>query len=219
LLALRRRPRGTRRSAVAVAGLALLIVLKGAAPLQQVRSLPYLSRLANVLDIEEGTGKVRVLIWEGASHLVASDPLRAIIGYGPESMFVAYNRFYPPDLAHHEERTASPDRSHTRPMTPDQHRLWGWPPSGADFRRPGDALRYLGLLARRHPASLLALPGRRLALGSAVPPWPRVGASWGWASRRASSRAWRPTWHWASWAEREPRRRRPRRSSLPYCWP
>ena len=27
-------------------------------------------------------------------------------------MFVVYNRFYPPDLAHYEQRTASPDRSH-----------------------------------------------------------------------------------------------------------
>ncbi len=27
-------------------------------------------------------------------------------------MYVAYNRFYPPDLAHYEARNASPDRSH-----------------------------------------------------------------------------------------------------------
>jgi O-antigen ligase len=27
-------------------------------------------------------------------------------------MYVAYNRFYPPDLAHYESRNASPDRSH-----------------------------------------------------------------------------------------------------------
>ena len=38
--------------------------------------------------------------------------LRPLIGYGPESMYVAYNRFYPPDLAHYEARNASPDRSH-----------------------------------------------------------------------------------------------------------
>ena len=43
------------------------------------------------------------------------DPLnivRPLVGYGPESMWVAYNRFYPPDLAHYEARNASPDRSH-----------------------------------------------------------------------------------------------------------
>jgi tetratricopeptide (TPR) repeat protein len=38
--------------------------------------------------------------------------LRPLIGYGPESMYVAYNRFYRPDLAHYEARNASPDRSH-----------------------------------------------------------------------------------------------------------
>ncbi|MEZ4646278.1 MAG: hypothetical protein R3E31_26740 [Chloroflexota bacterium] len=38
--------------------------------------------------------------------------LRPLIGYGPESMYVAYNRFYPPELATVEARNASPDRSH-----------------------------------------------------------------------------------------------------------
>ena len=38
--------------------------------------------------------------------------LRPLIGYGPEAMWVAFNRFYPPDLAHYKSRNASPDRSH-----------------------------------------------------------------------------------------------------------
>ena len=38
--------------------------------------------------------------------------LRPLVGYGPEAMWVAFNRFYPPDLAHIEARNASPDRSH-----------------------------------------------------------------------------------------------------------
>ncbi|HEX9116905.1 MAG TPA: hypothetical protein VGA61_12625, partial [Anaerolineae bacterium] len=40
------------------------------------------------------------------------NPVRWLIGYGPESLWVAFNRFYPPDLAHYEARNASPDRSH-----------------------------------------------------------------------------------------------------------
>src|SRR5262249_60703870 len=48
----------------------------------------------------------------GAVGLITSDPLRAVIGWGPESMFVAYNKFYPPALANIEARGASPDRSH-----------------------------------------------------------------------------------------------------------
>ncbi len=69
---------------------------------------------------------MRTLIWKGASELVKPhDPLefpdgqvdafnflRPLIGYGPESMYVAYNRFYPPELTRVEKRNASPDRSH-----------------------------------------------------------------------------------------------------------
>ncbi|MGB1252928.1 MAG: hypothetical protein ACPG8W_20100, partial [Candidatus Promineifilaceae bacterium] len=74
----------------------------------------------------QGTAQVRILIWQGAVELLlpheplafsAEDTdrwnfLRPLIGYGPESMYVAYNRFYPPELANIEARNASPDRSH-----------------------------------------------------------------------------------------------------------
>jgi cyclophilin family peptidyl-prolyl cis-trans isomerase/Flp pilus assembly protein TadD len=96
--------------------------------IEKLRETRYIGRLGKVLQTEEGTGKVRVLIWEGVIEMVAPhDPLvtpgteggpdkanalRPFIGYGPESMYVAYNRFYPADLAHYEKRNASPDRSH-----------------------------------------------------------------------------------------------------------
>ncbi|MBN1936883.1 MAG: O-antigen ligase family protein [Anaerolineae bacterium] len=95
-------------------------------PLEGLKSVPYLGRLGHVLDKEEGTSKVRLLIWQGAVEMMLPhEPIqepdgsndwmnwaRPFIGYGPESMYVAYNRFYPPDLAHVEKRNASPDRSH-----------------------------------------------------------------------------------------------------------
>jgi tetratricopeptide (TPR) repeat protein/cyclophilin family peptidyl-prolyl cis-trans isomerase len=93
-----------------------------------LRETPYVGRLGKVLQTEGGTGKVRVLIWEGVIDMVnwhepidfpgdqggpdRLNALRPLIGYGPESMYVAYNRFYPPDLGHYEKRNASPDRSH-----------------------------------------------------------------------------------------------------------
>ncbi|MGQ9814295.1 MAG: tetratricopeptide repeat protein [Candidatus Roseilinea sp.] len=103
-----------------------------------LRQMPILGRLGTALSFTEGTNAVRNLIWVGASKLVTPhDPLvfpeqpsgsfmicvgpdnkdacnaiRPLIGYGPESMYVAYNRFYPPELAHFEARNASPDRSH-----------------------------------------------------------------------------------------------------------
>jgi tetratricopeptide (TPR) repeat protein len=95
-------------------------------PLDPLRKAPYIGRLGRVLDKNEGTSKVRLLIWQGAIDMILPhpalerpdgardwmNPLRSFIGYGPESMYVAYNRFYPPDLAHYEARNASPDRSH-----------------------------------------------------------------------------------------------------------
>ena len=96
--------------------------------IESLRETPYVGRLGKLLQTEEGTGKVRVLIWEGAAEMIgwhepleypgeqersdAFNALRPVIGYGPESMYVAYNRFYPPELAHFEKRNASPDRSH-----------------------------------------------------------------------------------------------------------
>ena len=94
--------------------------------LNEWRELPRIGRLGQVLEADTGTGRVRTLIWEGALELMLPhEPitfpdgsrdsfnfLRPIIGYGPESMYVAYNGFYPPELATLEARNASPDRSH-----------------------------------------------------------------------------------------------------------
>ena len=89
--------------------------------------LRYVKRACTVFSLTEGTNAVRALIWEGVVDLMLKphapiqtpegqpDPLnivRPLVGYGPESMWVAYNRFYPPNLAHYEARNASPDRSH-----------------------------------------------------------------------------------------------------------
>lgn len=102
------------------------------------RALPTIGRLGTVLEADSGTGRVRALIWEGVLDLIAPhEPLsfpdgredrfnflRPFIGYGPESMYVAYNRFYPPELATVEARNASPDRSHNE--TFDALVITGW---------------------------------------------------------------------------------------------
>jgi tetratricopeptide (TPR) repeat protein len=126
-------------AAAALAGILFLAVLNVPnSPLAPLRQLPYVGRLGQIFETESGTGKVRVLIWEGVidlisphepiglppDHLDGLNVLRPLIGYGPESMFVAYNRFYPPDLAHYEARNASPDRSHNE--TFDALAMTGW---------------------------------------------------------------------------------------------
>ncbi|MEM7113297.1 MAG: peptidylprolyl isomerase [Chloroflexota bacterium] len=95
------------------------------------RELPTIGSYGKMLDPTQNVGReksnrVRVLIWDGVIDLItpgaplafpdgSNDPfnfLRPFIGYGPESMYVAYNPFYPPELATVEARNASPDRSH-----------------------------------------------------------------------------------------------------------
>lgn len=95
-------------------------------PLETIREASWMGRLGRMLDTEQKTSQVRILIWGGAAEMVApheplqypdgkKDPfnsLRFLIGFGPETMHMAYNPFYPPDLAYVESRNASPDRSH-----------------------------------------------------------------------------------------------------------
>jgi tetratricopeptide (TPR) repeat protein len=112
-----------------VVGFLVIVNIPGG-PLQSLQRAPWLGRLGEVFDFEHGTGKVRALIWEGMVDLIlphepiqypdghydAFNVIRPLVGYGPESIYVAYNRFYPPLLGHYESRTASPDRSHNETL-------------------------------------------------------------------------------------------------------
>jgi len=109
-----------------VLGIAILVLMNTTSLFDFLRPIPYIGRFAQLLDQESNTAQVRILIWQGASELAqphapliypdgetdAINPIRPLVGYGPEAMWVAYNPFYPPNLAHHEARNASPDRSH-----------------------------------------------------------------------------------------------------------
>jgi tetratricopeptide (TPR) repeat protein len=95
-------------------------------PFDSLKTSPAIGRFGRLLDSESNSALVRKYIWQGAAELVSPhEPLeypdgsidsfnflRPIIGYGPESMYVAYNPFYIPELAQVEKRNASPDRSH-----------------------------------------------------------------------------------------------------------
>ncbi len=103
---------------LAILGGGFLVILNTTDQFAGLRQNAYIARLSNLLETEGGTGRVRVLIWRGdnvtrgAVGLVTDNPVRTLIGWGPEAMFVAYNPFYPPELATLESRGASPDRSH-----------------------------------------------------------------------------------------------------------
>ncbi len=94
--------------AASLAALALGIALLVAPSLalrpesmESLRRTPYVGRLAGLWT--STTAAQRLLIWEGAARLVASDPLRALVGYGPETLPLAYARHYPPRLAEYVE--------------------------------------------------------------------------------------------------------------------
>ncbi len=112
---------------LSIAGIALLVVLNVPnGPLGGLCNVRYVGRTCTLFSLSEGTNAVRVLIWEGVLDMMSStEPLRSpdgrsdpftvirpLVGYGPESLWVAFNRFYPPELGRLESRNASPDRSH-----------------------------------------------------------------------------------------------------------
>ena len=112
---------------VGIAAGAFLVLLNiQGGPLESIRTAPWVGRFSQVFNMDNRNSQTRILIWQGASQMVAPhDPLefpdghtdpwnfiRPLIGYGPETMHMAYNPFYPPELAHVEKRNASPDRSH-----------------------------------------------------------------------------------------------------------
>jgi tetratricopeptide (TPR) repeat protein len=102
-----------------LAGLLVLFNVSNAPVFEQLREVPYLGRLGRLLETDDGTGRVRVLIWfgddqgGGAVGMLRGNLVRTFtFGHGPETMFTAYNPYYPPELAQYEARGASPDRAH-----------------------------------------------------------------------------------------------------------
>lgn len=111
---------------VGLAGIVLIVLMNTSPFFAPMKTIPYVGRLTELLDLESRTAKVRTLIWQGAADMSrphealifpdrstdSVNALRPLVGYGPEAMWIAYNPFYPPELAHWEARNASPDRAH-----------------------------------------------------------------------------------------------------------
>lgn len=108
------------------AGIFLVLLNLPNGPLQSLRQQPGFSRLGELLNAQSRTGRVRTLVWQGAldmvlphaplefpdGHTDSFNIIRPLVGYGPESMYVAYPRFLQPELYQVEDRNASSDRSH-----------------------------------------------------------------------------------------------------------
>ncbi len=75
-----------------------------------------IARLGTFLAADDGTGKVRQLIWKTVLELMGDaaqhDPVHLIVGFGPESLYNKAPEHYQPELGQIEARNAIPDRSH-----------------------------------------------------------------------------------------------------------
>ena len=156
-------------------------------PLATFERLPYVGRLAQLMETESGTGRVRVLIWEGVIQMLrphppltypdgatdAFNPVRLAVGYGPESMWVAYPRFYLPELGGLESRNASPDRSHNE--TFDSLAITGVAGFMAYILLFGGvfyyALKWLGLVRSRWDRIIFIILGLAGGIAGVLIPW------------------------------------------------
>lgn len=90
-----------------------------------IGSLTPIAQLESVVTGPSERPMVRQLIWQGARELAFTRPamggqpdrqaaLRPWLGYGPETMYLAYPQVYQPELGRYESRTSSPDRAHNQ---------------------------------------------------------------------------------------------------------
>lgn len=107
-------------------GVFLLLLNIPHGPLSSLESHPTVARLGMLLDAESPTAQVRILIWKGAVNLVLPhqavqypdggqdrfNPIRPLVGYGPESLYTVYTPYYSPELAQAEHPDDWPDRAH-----------------------------------------------------------------------------------------------------------
>ncbi len=96
-------------------------------PLSGLRDKPLLGPLGHIFDSETGTGRSRVLIWNGMLRLVLPhepirfsssnsvdqwNVIRPLIGYGPETISLIYENYYLPEMFSMESYDLIHDHAH-----------------------------------------------------------------------------------------------------------
>jgi hypothetical protein len=90
----------------------LLLLNLPQTPLSSLKNVPFVESLGRVTEFQHGTGRVRVLIWQGTARMIGTSVPRAVVGYGPEIMKYAWGPFHSLELSRIESSTATADRSH-----------------------------------------------------------------------------------------------------------
>ncbi|MBI5353123.1 MAG: O-antigen ligase family protein [Chloroflexi bacterium] len=96
-------------------------------PLAGLRDRPFIGPLGHIFDTETGTGRTRVLIWNGMLRLVLPhepirfpngdsvdqwNAIRPLIGYGPETISLIYENYYLPEMFSMESYDLIHDHAH-----------------------------------------------------------------------------------------------------------
>ena len=111
--------RGWRKLGLVAVGVstALLIVLGllnlPHSPLRPPKGLIFVKRLAS---ISRDIIRDRSLIWDSAVNMVMADKMRILVGYGPETMGLAFFRYMHPDWASLAGYTRTADRCHNETL-------------------------------------------------------------------------------------------------------
>jgi hypothetical protein len=91
-----------------VLAFALLVTMPDG-PLAGLQDLPGVNRLAALADTHSGSTAARLTIWRRTLDLLAERPW---LGYGPETMRLAFVRDFPPQLVYYQGRGLDVDRAH-----------------------------------------------------------------------------------------------------------
>lgn len=91
----------------------LILVNVPGSPVQWLQDVPVLGRLTRVLTTE-GPAQVRLLIWESAADLLASEPGRLFFGYGQDAFRLAIAPYYRAELGPLTGPNLVPDRAHNQ---------------------------------------------------------------------------------------------------------
>lgn len=108
-----------RGPALGIVGLVVaLVIIVGVLNLPPVRDSlatapSAIRRLSQLADVGAGsTGAVRLTLWDAAARLMAVEPLRLPMGYGPETGLITLTANASSILRYQERPDVSPDRSH-----------------------------------------------------------------------------------------------------------
>lgn len=98
--------------------------------LERLKATPAIGRFGQLLESGSGSGRVRVLIWEGMVELIGPhrpltyadgrpdslNALRWLVGYGPDELSLVYPPFFRPEIATIETRDSNVDRAHNESL-------------------------------------------------------------------------------------------------------